>query len=71
MNDLVREANPAALRQNPHQLLLNFLRRLAFGKSQSARDAEDVRIHHHAFSLSVRDAKNDVGRLARRAGKCD
>ena len=52
MDDLVGEVDPAVLRQNDlHQLLLDFLRRFAFGKPETARDAEDVCVDDHAFGL--------------------
>lgn len=71
MDDLVREINPAALREDSHQLLLDFLRRLAFGQAETVRDAEDVRVHNDAFGLAVRHAENHIGRFARRAGDGD
>ena len=37
--DLVREIDPAALRNGPHQLLLNPLRCVAFGEAEPVRDA--------------------------------
>ena len=71
MDDLMREPNPAALGQNSHQLLFYLLWRIAFGQAEAARDAEDVRVHYHAFSLAIGDAENHVGCLARRAGNGD
>ena len=71
MDDLVREINPAALRKDSHQLLLDFLRRLAFGQAETVRDAEDVRVHNDAFSLAICHAENHIGRFARRAGDGD
>lgn len=68
VDELVREIDPAALRDDPHQFLLDFLGRIAFGQPKSVGDAEDMRIHHHAFGLLEADAKDDVGCLARRAG---
>jgi hypothetical protein len=56
MDELMREADPAALGQNPHQFLFYFLRRLAFGQSKPARNAKDVRVHHHAFGLPISHA---------------
>ena len=65
------EVDPAALGQDAHQLLLDLLRRLGFGHAEAAGDAEDVRVHYHAFSLAVGHAEDDVGRLAGRAGNGD
>ena len=71
VDDLVGEIDPAVRGNDPHQLLLNFLRRVAFGETKTVSDAEDVRVHHHAFGLAVGHAENDVSRLARRAGDGD
>ena len=71
MDDLVRKINPAALRQNPHQLLFDFLRRFAFGQAEAVRYAEDVRVHNDAFCLIEGHAEDDVGCFAGRAGDGD
>lgn len=71
MDDLVREADPAALRKDAHQFLLDFLGRFAFCQAETVRDAEDVRIHDDTFSLAVCYAEDDVGCLACRAGYGD
>ena len=60
-----------SLRENLHQFLLDFFGRVAFGQAEAAGDAEDVRVHHHAFGLAEADAENDIGRLAGRAGDGD
>ena len=71
MDDLVREADPAVLRQDAHQFLLNFLRRIAFGKAETAGDAEDVRIYHDSLRFAEADAEDDIGCFAGRAGDGD
>ena len=40
MDELVGEGDPAALRQNPHQFLLDLLGRVAFGQAEAAGDAK-------------------------------
>ncbi len=35
------------------------------------RDAEDMRIDHHAFGFAETHAEDHIGRLARRAGNGD
>ena len=71
MDELVGEGDPAVLRNNLHQLLLDFLRRVAFGQAEAAGDAEDVRIDHNTFGLAKADAENDVGGLSGCAGDGD
>ena len=71
MDELVGEGDPAILRQNLHQFLLDLLRRVAFGQPQPARDAEDMRVHDHAFGLAEANAQHDIGGLAGRAGDGD
>ena len=71
MNDLVREVDPSVLRQNLHQLLLDLLRRVALGQLQAPRNAEDMRVDHHAFCLAEADAQDYVGRFACSTGQRD
>jgi len=52
MDELVGEGDPAALREDAHQLLLDFLGRVAFGQAEAATDAEDVRIYDYAFGFA-------------------
>lgn len=71
VNELVREGDPVVLRDNLHQLLLDLLRRVAFGQAEAMGDAEDMRVHDNAFGFAKRNAKNDVGGLACCAGDGD
>ncbi len=71
VNELVRERDPVILRNDPHQLLLDFLRRITFGEAEAAGNAEDVRVDDDAFGLVEADAKNNVGGLAGCAGNGD
>ena len=71
VDDLVGEVDPASLRQNTHQLQLDLFRRLGFGQAEATRDAEDVRVHHHAFGFVEGYAEDDVGSFARHAGDGD
>ena len=71
MDELMREGNPAVLRNDLHELLLDLLRCVAFGNAEAAGDAKDVGVDDHAFSLAEADAENHVGRLSRGAGDGD
>jgi len=71
VDQLMRERDPSILRKNPHQLLLNLLRRVPFGEAQPPRNSEDVRVHHYTFGLAEASAEDNIGRLARRAGDRD
>jgi len=71
VDQLVRKGNPVILRQNPHQLLLDLLRGVAFGKAQTSCDSENMGVNYNAFGLAKADAKDDVGRFASRAGNGD
>lgn len=71
VDELVGEVDPAAWGDDPHQFLLDFLGRVAFGQAESAGDAEDVRIHHDALSLLEADTEDDVGGFAGGAGNGD
>jgi len=55
MDDLVREADPAVVRQDLHQLLLDLLRSVAFGEREAARDAEDMSVHDDALGFAEAD----------------
>jgi hypothetical protein len=52
MDELMGKGDPAVLGKDAHQLLLDFLGRVAFGQTEAAGDAEDVRIDHYAFSFA-------------------
>ena len=71
VDDLVGEVDPATLWKDLHQFLFNLRRGVAFSQPKASGDAENVRIHDHAFSLAKADAENDIGRLAGRAGNGD
>ena len=71
MDELMGKGDPAVLGKDTHQLLLDFLRRVAFGHREAAGDAEDVCVDHYAFSFAEADAENDVGGFAGGAGNCD
>ncbi len=68
MNNLVREVDPSFLRNQLHQFLLDFLRRVPLGEIQAMRDAEYMRIHDHALRLAEADSQHHIRRLARRPG---
>jgi len=71
MDQLMRESNPAVLRENPHQVLLNFFCGFALGEAEAAGDAEDVGVDYHTFSFAEADSENDIGGLAGSAGDGD
>ena len=71
VDDLVGEVDPAVLRDDLHQLLFNFLRRVAFGKAEAARNAEDMGVNNHAFGFFETDTKDNVGSLAGGSGDGD
>lgn len=71
VDDLVREADPAILRENVHQLLFDFLRGVALGQAEPMADAEDVRVDNYAFGLAEADSENYVGGFAGCAGDGD
>ena len=71
MDELVGEVDPAVLRDDLHQLLLDFLRRVAFGEAEAAGDAEDVGVDDYAFGFAEADAEDDVGGFAGCAGDGD
>jgi hypothetical protein len=56
MDDLVRKGDPAILRDDVHQFLLDLLGRVAFGKAEAVGDAEDVGIDDNAFGFVEGDA---------------
>jgi hypothetical protein len=56
VDELVGEGDPAILRENLHQFLLDFFGCIALGEAQATGDAEDVRIDDYAFSLAKADA---------------
>ena len=71
MDELVGEGDPAILRKNLHQLLLNFFCCLRIGEAEAAGDAEDVRVNDYSLSFAEADTENDVGGLAGCAGNSD
>lgn len=71
MDELVGEADPAALRQNLHQFLFNLLRRIAPGQREAAADAKDVRVDNDSLSLIEANTEDYIGRLASRSGNGD
>ena len=71
MDELVGEGDPAVLRNDPHQFLLDFLGRIAFGQSEAAADAEDVRIDDYPLGFAEADAEDYVGGFAGGAGEGD
>ena len=71
VNQLMGEADPTVLRQDAHQFLFNFLRRVSLGEREAARNAEDMRIDHNPFGLLEADTENDIGSFARRSGDGD
>ena len=68
-DDLMSERNPAVLRHQLHQVLLDFFRRLLLGQFQAVGDAEDVRIHHHAAGDAEGRSQYHVGGLSCYAGQ--
>ena len=56
VDELVGEVDPAAWGDDPHQFLLDFLGRVAFGQAESAGDAEDMRVDNDSFGLAEADA---------------
>ena len=68
VDELVGEVDPATLREDAHQLLLDFLGCVALGEPEAAGDAEDMGVDDYAFGFAERDAEDDVGGFAGRAG---
>ena len=71
MDELMREGDPAALRDDLHQLLLDFFGGLGLGEPKAAGDAEDVGVDHDALGFTEADAENHVGGLSGCAGDGD
>ena len=71
VDDLVREIDPTTLGNDPHQLLLDLLGRIALSQTEAAGDAEDMRIYHDSFGLLKTDAEDNVGGFAGGTGNCD
>ena len=71
VDELVGEGDPAVLGDDSHQFLLDLFSRLAFGQTEAAGDAVDMRVYHYSFCLAEADPKHHVGRLAGRAGDGD
>ena len=71
MDELVTERNPAVLRDDPHEVLLNLWSRIGFGEREPVGDAQDVGVHDYAFGLAEANAEDDVGGLAGGAGNGD
>lgn len=67
MNDLMREANPAVLRQDGHEVAFDLLWRRLFRQVEPLSDARNVRVDDDTGGDAKRRAQNDVRRLARRA----
>ena len=55
VDELVREGDPAILRENLHQLLFNFFCCLCFSQTEAACNAEDVRVYNDTFGLAETD----------------
>src|SRR5271157_3469528 len=67
-DNLVREDDPLAARNCPHQILLDLLRIGVLRKLQTPRDALYVRIYHHTVGDLEPRAQNHIGGLAGHAG---
>ena len=68
-DQLVREKDPAILRDDAHEVLLDFLGIGVAGEVEAGGEALDVGVHDHAGSDAERRAQHDVGGLARHAGQ--
>src|SRR5271168_2445442 len=64
-DQLMRELDPLFLRQNGHQVLLNFFRILLARQIQPVGQPDHVRIHHYSARDSVRRAQHHVPGLSR------
>ena len=71
MDELVGKGDPAVLGNDPHQFLLDFFGRIAFGQAETAGDAEDVRIDDYALGFAEADAEDHIGGFAGGAGDGD
>jgi len=67
MDDLVGEVDPAVLRDDFHQFLLDLWSGFAFGQAETSGYAEDVCVDDYSFGLFEGDAQDDVGGFASRA----
>jgi len=66
---LMTERNPAVLRHQLHQVLLDFFRRRLLGQFQAVGDAEDMGIHHHAARDAEGRSQYHVGGFSCYAGQ--
>ena len=71
MNEQVAELYPFFAREQPHQIGFDFFRTALGGKIQPARQALNMRVHDHAFSLFKGHAQDDIGRFSRDTGQLD
>ena len=62
------ERNPAILRDDLHQVLLDLFRRVLLRELQPVRDAKHVRIDDDAARDAKGGAQDHIGSLARHAG---
>src|ERR1700722_1504325 len=63
-DDLVREADPVFLRNDIHQVVLDFFGVFVFGKVEAIGNADDVGIDHYAGRNAERGTEHDVAGFA-------
>src|SRR5437016_13115548 len=60
----MRKVYPLVTRNHANQILLDLSRFVVLCEFESPRDSVNVRIHDHAFGLSIPRAEDDVGGFA-------
>ena len=71
MDEFVGESNPAVLRDDLHEVLLDFYGLVVFCELEAAAQAEDVSVYNHADGDLVPASENYVGGLAGHAGDAE
>src|SRR5437868_10512138 len=68
-DQLMGEVDPLLARDDPHQVLLDLLRRVARGEFETTRKTIDVSVHYDAFGFFEPGTEDDVSGFAGDAGK--